>query len=127
MSIIDDGLTPGPDAFQSFNMLIAGIEEGQFNTDISNELQDLVRDLNERIGLGIKGVGTVTVTINLLANKGVIEVTGDFKVKVPKMPRGRSIFHIAGGRFLSRRDPRQPDLPLRAVEQTQTPMRTLTQ
>lgn len=127
MSMNDDGLTSGPEAFQNFSTLLTGIEDGRLNADISMDLENLVRDLNERIAMGVKGAGTVSITIKLLANQGVIEVTGDYKIKAPKMPRGRSIFHIAGGKFLSRKDPRQGDLPLRAVEQHAAPMRTLTQ
>ncbi len=123
-SVKDDGSTPGPEAFQSFAVLVTGVEDGQLNADITGELEDVLRSLNECIYQGTKGSATITVTVNLLANKGVIEVTGDYKVKMPKKSRGRSIFHIAGGRFLSRKDPRQPDLPLRSVDKTETATRT---
>lgn len=121
----DHGGVPGPDAFHNFGALLQGLEEGRLNATLSAEAEDLVRLLADAIESDRGAEGAITVTIKLKAFKGVIEASGDYKVKLPKQPRGRSIFHIAGGRFLSRKDPRQPDLPLRTVAEKPTEMRNV--
>jgi len=124
----DGPLTAGPDAIYNASQLIATIEEGQFNADLSRSIEDLARDLNEFVLNGTKGTGTIDIKIKLAADKGVLEVMADFKIKSPPVPRRRTIMHIAGGKFLSRRDPRQPELPLRTVSSTgPTELRTVQQ
>ncbi len=126
---LDGPLTAGPDAIYNAAQLLTTLEEGQFNADLSSEIEDLARDLHARIEAGTKGAGEITIKIKLTADKGVLEVTADYKIKSPPVARRRTIMHIAGGRFLSRRDPRQPELPLRTVSNNpaQADLRTVSQ
>lgn len=109
----------GPDAIYNAAQLIGSLEEGQFNADLSASLEDLVRDLKERIDSDRKGKGTLTIKIEFVADKGVLEILSTYAIKTPPAARRRSIMHVAGGRFLSRRDPRQSELPLRVASSTE--------
>jgi hypothetical protein len=45
----------------------------------------------------------------------VVEVQGDFKETMPKVPRQKSVFYTTPKNTLSRNNPKQMNLPLRHV------------
>lgn len=107
-------------AIKNFSTLIGTLEEGKLNSDISARLEDAVRELQERLDRQVKGKVTIDVKINLVADRGVIEVTGDYKVKMPPESRHRTLMFVHAGRFLSRQDERQGNLELKAVSDSST-------
>ncbi len=113
-------------AIKNFNTLLGSLEDGQLNSDLSDDLEDSVRDLQEAIDRGVKRKISVTVTINLIADRGVIEVSGDYKVKKPAKTRTRTLMFVHAGKYLSRQDDRQGDLPLRAISDSSSqPLRSV--
>ncbi len=116
-----------PEAFaiKNFSTLLVNLEEGQLNNDLSDELENAVRELQEAIDRGVKRKVVVTVAIELSADRGVIEVSGQYKVKVPPKTRRRTLMFVHAGKYLSRQDDRQGDLPLRTVaDNSQQPIGT---
>lgn len=113
-------------AIKNFNTLLGSLEDGQLNHDLSEELENAVRDLQDAVDRGVKRKVSVSVTIELNADRGVIEVSGGYKVKIPAKVRRRTLMFIHAGKFLSRQDDRQGDLPLRtAVDNTAQPLRNV--
>lgn len=101
---------------RNFAQVLAAIEDGHFHGDLSDKLRDVVGDLeNAAMQRGGKAAGTLTLTLKLSLEGGIMEISGDISTKVPKPKRGRSIFYVTPENNLSRRDPKQPDLPLRDV------------
>lgn len=113
-------------AVKNFNTLLGTLEDGQLNADLSDELLDSVRDLQEAIDRGVKRKISVTVTLELTADRGVIEVSGGYKIKKPAKTRHRTLMFVHAGKYLSRQDDRQGDLPLRAIADVSTqPLRSV--
>ena len=110
-----DMASPPPESIRNVSQLIGALEEGQFNADASSKLEDIVRLLNDALHLDRKVSAKLTVTVNLTADRGVIEVTGDIKTKPPPDVRRRTMLYVANARFLSKRDPKQGELGLRTL------------
>jgi hypothetical protein len=110
-------------AIKNFSTLLTALEDGQLNSDLSNELEDAVRELQDAIDRGVKRKVTVSVTIDLSADRGVIEVSGKYKVKVPDKTRHRTLMFVHAGKYLSRQDDRQINLPLRVADAPSQPLR----
>lgn len=63
---------------------------------------------------------TLTLTIKLSpAGDGAVRVTDDVKTKIPAGDRGTSLFFTDDAGNLSRRNPRQAELPLRPVDHSE--------
>ncbi len=114
---------PPPDAIRNFSQLVASLEDGQLNTDASTKLEELVRVLNDALHAGQKVSAGLTVSVKMTADRGLIEVTADIKTKLPPDVRRRTMLFITNSRFLSKRDPHQPDLPFRTVAVGPGPLR----
>ena len=74
-----------------------------------------VAALHEAASRTGKAKGSLSLEIAFELRDGVIEVVADFKAKAPKLARGRSIFWATPDNNLTKRNPRQPDLPFRDV------------
>ena len=103
---------------RSFSAFIAEIERGALNDDLSTELQQLVAALRDHAAaFGMKAVkGSLTLTLNLTLDRGLIELTPVVKVKTPDEKRNRAIYWPTDGDNLSPQNPNQLALPgLRTV------------
>lgn len=89
--------------------------KGAAHVEVSEALNELVAAVVEHR----KG-GTLTLKISVKpAGKGtgnVVEVTDKISVAAPEAERGGAIFFADGNANLSRSNPDQPELPLRAVD-----------
>jgi hypothetical protein len=112
-------------AIKNFSTLLTNLEDGTLNADLSNDLENVVRDLQEAIDQGAKRKVAVSVTIEFTADRGVIEVSGKYKVKAPDKTRRRTLMFVHAGKFLSRQDDRQGDLPLRTIAENHQPLRNV--
>lgn len=113
------------DNVRSFGTFIAEVEDGELHADLSRQLQTLIAELHEGRAVGqARATGKLTVTFDFILADGVVEVRADIVSKTPKRPRGRSIFWVTPENNLSRRNPRQPDLPFRDVNAASGPART---
>jgi hypothetical protein len=113
------------DTVRSFGTFIAEVEDGELHADLSRQLQVLIAELHEGRAVGqARVVGRLTVSFDFVLADGMVEVRADIVSKTPKRPRGRSIFWATPENNLTRRNPRQPDLPFRDVNSVPGPART---
>lgn len=114
------------DQVRSFGTFIAEVEDGELHSDLTRAMQALIADLHDGRTIGqARASGKLTVTFDFVLADGVVEVRADIVSKTPKRPRGRSIFWVTPENNLSRRNPRQPDLPFRDVNAAAGPTRTI--
>lgn len=98
---------------RNFGQFLASLEDGRFNRDVSDAQRELIQALNNLPGG--KGKGTIALTLNFSLDGGVVEVTTDYKVKAPKLARGRSVFWATPENNLTQRNPAQIEMPFRDV------------
>jgi hypothetical protein len=118
-------MSADPTTTRSFTQFLGEIEDGHLQNELTQTLQEVVGDLhNAAVNTGGKSSGTLTIKLSFKVDGGVIEVTPEVATKLPKVKRGRSIFWATPENNLTRRDPRQRDLPLRDVTASSSTLRT---
>lgn len=94
----------------SFIAMLGNLRRGQAVLDADEALAALSEAV-QRTGRG----GTVTLTLTVKpASKGdrvVVAVVDTVTVKLPAAEKGDTLMYVQEDGSLSRRDPRQPDLP----------------
>lgn len=86
-----------------------------------DELSEAQFQLIDAIRLSGKS-GKLVIELNYKPDgRGQMTIKADVKVKEPELSRGTSLFFLTPEGNLSRRDPRQQDLPLRPVEADESP------
>ncbi len=100
----------GPIA-RSFSTFLPMVENGQLHGDLSEALREIVAELNdaarERAG---KAAAKLSLKLSFKLEDGVIEVSGDYDLTLPKKARGRSIFWATPENNLTQQNPRQGSL-----------------
>ncbi|MCW4589703.1 hypothetical protein NO263_03815, partial [Gluconacetobacter entanii] len=100
-------------AATSFSQLVAQVEDGQFNHDAGNAIQDLVAAMSDAaMSKNGRSKGKIAITIGFELEGGVITTTTDFKVTKPRMARAKSVFWATPENHLTRRNPRQQEMEL---------------
>jgi len=114
MTTKDDEKKEGP---RGFAVVLQQIDEGALHGELSERLQALTKEIAEHVASsGNDARGSLTLTVSLAGRRnGTIEVTGDVKIKTPKVRRGGSVFWPTKSGNLSTENPRQGRLPLREV------------
>ncbi len=101
----DDAVTPDP-----FSTLLVDLRGGEALNDASAALAKLVGDIRAT-GKG----GSITLTLEIApvtkGNTTTLVVVDAIKVKPPRIDPGSTIVFADEENHLSRRDPRQPELP----------------
>ena len=106
-----------PWVLRSFSQLVAGLEDGTLDNDISEQLEGIVRRLNQSNRNGVKDTAAISLTITLMADRGVIGVHASYKTKTKDPARRLSLMFVdPSGGALSTRNPDQRELPLRTVD-----------
>lgn len=103
---------------KSFIQLLALIGDGELEAVLSSELYDLARELREQAtNMHVERKGSITVTFKFEVDKSAQTMTADYEVKTkePQPPRQGGLFFFDKQGNWSRNNPRQQDLPLRAV------------
>jgi len=93
-----------------FNGFLADQRGGALHAELTERLAEVTAAVIEH-----GKAGSLTLTIKISQQKGAeraVIVADDLKVKVPAPERGESLFFADEDGNLSRRDPRQPALPL---------------
>lgn len=101
----------------AFSETLAALREGRFLADAARGLAELEEAVMEH---GKPGTLTVTLTMKP-ACKGyrlMVSLTDNIAVKKPVGEKEETILFRAGAGRFSRRDPRQPELPMRPVART---------
>lgn len=106
---------PNPGALRTFNQLVAAAEDGRLHADLSEAVAKASLEMRDSLMNGGKGTAELTVKLKLRLDRGLVDLEGDFSLKVPKHKRARTLLHMMPNGELSLNDHRQPDLPLRDV------------
>lgn len=89
--------------------IIREADRGQLLQDFQQGLDDIVNAIETAHG---HGKGQITITLDIKAKGDAYQIDGKLKVKVPEPERlATTMFFDADQGELTRRDPRQPDLP----------------
>lgn len=94
---------------RSFVDTLKDIREGNLLAELPQYMQDLVAAVRAT-GKG----GRLTLVLNvkpLEKGSNALLVSDDIKVSIPEQPRESTVLFATESNDLSRRDPRQPDLP----------------
>lgn len=87
--------------------LLGNLRRGEFLADADDQLREVVQAVEET---GRKGELTIRLTFNPSKSQGMVTVADAITGKLPKPEVGETLmFFTEDG--LSRRDPRQPELP----------------
>ena len=118
-------LSGDPTAARTLGSLVGRLEvEGVFGHEGDTLYQDACREMADALLQGRDCKAEITIKISLHALKGVVEVNGNVKTKLPETPRKRAMMFVAGGTHLSLRNPDQYDLPIRGVPMRETEIRS---
>lgn len=92
---------------------------GSTYEELGGKLNEIVAAVRET-----RKVGELSFKLKVKYNGeiGVI-IEDEIKAKVPEPSRGTTVFFADDSGNLLRRDPRQPDLPLRSVDTPEQPMK----
>ena len=75
--------------FRQFSQFLQSIEDGQFHQDISDAMNKINTALTEHvIEYGGKPGASLSIRLKFKAEKGVVSITPEFDVTLPKAPRG---------------------------------------
>ena len=103
---------------------LAEVRAGGAIDDLDADLAALVAAVRHT---GKSGELTLKITVKP-ASKGdivTLMVTDDIKTKLPRLDKGATVFFADDTGGLTRRDPRQGEIVLRAVDDPTQPIRTL--
>jgi len=67
---------------------------------------------------GGKPKAKIVLILDLVLDGDSIDVTGEVKVTLPKVKKKRTVFYATPQNLLTRRNPKQGELPLRTVSNT---------
>ncbi|GMV18379.1 MAG: hypothetical protein AMXMBFR56_66030 [Polyangiaceae bacterium] len=105
----------GPRSFATF---LVDLDDGLAHSEVTGELNRLVRLLKERAGGG-KAKGKLIFELAVEIEKEHVSIGYDIRLKEPQKKRAGDVFFVTKGCNLSRQDERQLDLP--AVRVVTTP------
>lgn len=104
-----EGRTVVPVA-NTFDQFLAGLEDGQLNRELSEELQRLAGDMsNAAIDNGGKSKGKMTLTIDFALEGRIFTIASKHKVELPPGKRQKSVMWITEDLRFARSDPKQGD------------------
>lgn len=83
---------------------------GELHQELTDALAEVVQAVDHH---GRSGTLTLTISISPSKVNGAVEVADKVASKLPEAERDVGLFFADGSGNLSRRDPRQPELPLR--------------
>ncbi len=94
----------------SMGTLIDLLEDGQFSREGYDDLKRLGEALKLHAANGMKAKGKVTLTIDFEQEGEALHVRGDIKVKMPELPRRKSIVWTDDNGDFCRFPPRQAQM-----------------
>lgn len=102
---------------RSFIDILRECQRGAALLDLDDRLSELTSAVLQN-----RGAGKITLVIAMKPDgDNSVEVDTKVTLAKPNAKRGKSIFFVNKEMDLVRNDPRQPDLPLRAVETVAAP------
>lgn len=108
--------SPDPEAARSAARIIESLADGETHHELTEAVRDAVARLHDvRAEAGGKPKAKLVLTLDLVLDGDSIDVTGEVKATLPKVKRKRTVFYATPDNLLTRRNPRQAELPLRTV------------
>ena len=105
-----------PTNYGHFPTLLGHFEQGRLADDLRKAVTEVVAALHaDNAGQAPKG--SITMTIALKLDDGLIEARADIKTKLPPVKRGRTMFWATPENNLSPVNPRQHALALEQTEE----------
>ena len=102
----DEVLPPG--STRSFNWFLSRIDDGALVHELTQHLTEIGAALNQHYkDYNGKPKAKLTITIDFMNKKGLIEVEGSYDVKLPKRPKSVAIFWTDGANNFCDEDPKQ--------------------
>lgn len=90
------------------------LEHAKIAGDAQEQAHAMLADLAEHVReYGGKAAGRLTITLDVTVDRDGVEMKSRVKTKTPEPPPVRAVGFLTPDCQLTRRDPRQPDLPLR--------------
>jgi hypothetical protein len=101
----------GEVAARAFHQFIQMVEDGRLNGDLTDELRNLNAAMNDFAhAYGSKCKGSLTLKLDFTLDKGIFEITSDYKVQTPKAKRDRTIAWSTANNEFTPQNPRQMNL-----------------
>lgn len=102
---------PGPEDTRSFNSFVNMLEDGILHSELSDALRELNAGMNDHVHkTGNKAKAKMTIEIDFTLDKGVFDIVADYKIKLPKVKRARSVAWSTQGNNFTPQNPRQMQL-----------------
>lgn len=93
---------------ESISTILGRADHGQLLVDANEKLEEMAKSVLEFEG---KGKLTITLTVAKVKGKQALEITTNIKADIPGPPRAPDLYFADEDGAVSRKDPRQPDLP----------------
>lgn len=87
--------------------IVALVERGDLNHDLSNEISKTLTELRDQAPPKGKVKGSVTLKLNFSVDGNSVEIEAAIDSKVPKRPRGNSVYFLTQDGALSTEHPQQ--------------------
>lgn len=101
-----------PSSGHAFLDALLMMQDGGLVPDLNHDLTALIGNVRSQ---GKKGSLTVVLEVKPKGNGSQVIVTADVKLKNPRVDRENTVLYADDNNKLSRRDPRQPVLPMGEV------------
>lgn len=107
---------PSEHDLRSFSQFITTLEDGDLHSELTEKLPQLIADLhNHMLENGGKPKGKIDISINLKLDNGTVDVDATYKISAPKPVRRKTVLWATADNMLTRANPRQQELNLKAV------------
>jgi hypothetical protein len=108
----------GDQSIHDLAVLLNELNEGKLRDEATRELTGLLGYLLAyALSVNKSAKGSFALKLNVSVNpKGLVTLDGEIAVKQPKALMGGDCFFLTQKNGLSRSNPKQPQLPFRAVE-----------
>lgn len=98
-------------AARNFAAFVGMVEDGQLNADLSDELRLIAKTLRDHVNaFGGKPKASLTVTFGFTQDDAIADIRCDFKTKLPKVNRARTVAWATPAGNFSPQNPRQMTL-----------------
>jgi hypothetical protein len=86
------------------------IERGDAAHDLTIEIEKVLKAVQDAAGPKTAAKGNVTLKLNFEVSGVNLTIDAEITSKVPKRPRGKSMYFLTGDGEISTEHPQQPDM-----------------
>ena len=101
---------PRPPRINDSTVLIGMLEDGELSRDLSKAIKEAIAKTREAAGARSSGSCSVTLTIGMKVDGGIVEFTTDIASKTPKASRGKTFFFLNGEGEITTENPQRPSM-----------------